>query len=213
MRLSFVLLLLFTTCASAQEEEISESFASPGGKYIISFKGAYRGEGAYYLKTNSGDVEILRRAVYYGPQLQWITSTIAELKFGCGSPCWENYYFDASEQRLSSVFPMVLAVNPQSKLVAAIEKKGIAIRHMLTGDMVAMQEMDTGVWAGLLIFCEPKFQFIDDQEFRYAYKCGKLAFGPYNPGNGVKRIVLKQKHGHNKALKSDLGNAARSPAP
>lgn len=212
VRLLFALLLL-STCACARDPEISELFTSPGGKYVIGFKGAYRGQGAYYLQTESGDLQILKREVYYGPQLQWVAPSIAELKFGCGSPCWENYYYDASERKLSPLFPMALAINPQSKLVAAIEEHGVAVRHMLSGTLVAMQEMDTGVWAGLLTFCEPEFQFKGDEEFQYAYACGELTFGPYGPGNGVQTILLKQKHGHNNALKSDLRDASRPLAP
>lgn len=197
VRHSLALLLFVSTYVSAGDPDISESFISPGGKYIIGFKGAYRGQGAYYLQTESGDLQIIKREVYYGPQLRWVTPTIAEVKFGCGSPCWENYYFDAYERRLSPLFPMALAINPQSKLVAAVEEKGVTVRHMLTGALVAMQEMDTGVWAGLLTFCDPEFQFKGDDEFQYAYACGELTFGPYGPGNGVQTIFLKQKQRHN----------------
>lgn len=192
--LSMVVLMMAASCACAQDDA-NESFVSPDKHYRIVFKGAYRGEGAYFIETGNGELEILRRKVYYGPQFKWVTNKIAELTFGCGSPCWDNYYYDASEHKLSPAYSMALAISPGANLVAVIEEKGLAIREIFTGTMVAMQEMDTAVWAGLLTFCDPEFKFVGDREFRYSYTCGKLEFGPYAPGNGVQRILLKKKPG------------------
>lgn len=192
--LNFLLLfaIMFSTHVRAQDELISETFISPDKKFSISFKGPYRGEGAFFLKTKTGNVEILKRQVYYGPQVKWITENLAELRFGCGSPCWRTYYYDASLRKLSPQFDMVLAVNPREKLVAAIGEQGVAVSDMFSGTVLAVQKMDPAIWPGMLTFCDPEFRFVGNKEFRYSYKCGDSSFGPYAPGNGSQRIPINR---------------------
>jgi len=181
----FALLLFASFPSHAWDDErvIDETFVSPNGMYAIRFEGSYRGEGAYFLKTESGESEILRRYVHYGPQLTWISDEIAELTFGCGSPCWEGYYYDAAERQLSPEYSMPLAASASGRLVVSIEDDGLAVREMISGRTLATHEMDTGAWAGLLVFCDPHFHFQSYREFRYSYSCGDATFGPYAPGN------------------------------
>jgi hypothetical protein len=78
------------------------------------------------------------------PQVFWITSTLAQVRFDCGEGCSWSYFFDAIRRRLSEPRRSVLAVDPRRLLVAMTEDRSLVVRQVFSGREVARVERE---WA------------------------------------------------------------------
>ena len=84
------------------------------------------------------------------PEVIWLTSTLAQVRFDCGLPCSWNYFFEATRRRLSEPRRSVLAVDPRRLLMAVVEGRALVVRQVFSAREVARVERDwaPGAWLG-----------------------------------------------------------------
>jgi len=87
------------------------------------------------------------------PQVFWLTSTLAQIRFDCGQECSWSYFYDAIRRRLSEPRQLVLAVDTKRLLVAMVEERALVVRQVFSGRPVARIERDwaPGFWVGAAI--------------------------------------------------------------
>ncbi len=92
-------------------------------------------------------------ATFPKPQVIWLTSTLAQVRFDCGQPCSWSYVFEATRQRLSAPWQSVLAVDPRRLLMAIAEGRALVVRQVFSGRQVARIERDwtPDAWLGDVI--------------------------------------------------------------
>ena len=78
------------------------------------------------------------------PEVTWITPTLAEVRFGCGSGCSASYFLDARRKRLSAPRADVMALDHQRQLLAAAEGRALVVRQVFSGREYLRLERD---WA------------------------------------------------------------------
>jgi hypothetical protein len=123
---------------SADDEEPPEAitlqFASPDKKCQLAYEGLPdHGDGILYDVTNGKKVEVLKEYFRLGPDVRWISNSIAEIFFSEGSPAYHSYYYDCAALRISRSYFQSIAFNPQERLVATLENKAIVF-YRLFGD-------------------------------------------------------------------------------
>ncbi len=89
-------------------------------------------------------------AIFPEPEVIWVTSTLAQVRFDCGHPCSWSYFFEATRRRLSDPRRSVLAVDPRRLLMALAEARALVVRQIFSGREVARIERDwaPGAWPG-----------------------------------------------------------------
>jgi hypothetical protein len=92
------------------------------------------------------------------PEVFWLTSTLAQVSFGCGHPCSWSYFFEATRGRVSEPWQSVLAADPRRLLIALPEERALVARQMFSGREVARIERDWAPdsWLGDVIM-DPRF--------------------------------------------------------
>ncbi len=87
------------------------------------------------------------------PEVIWLTSTLAQIRFDCGHPCSWSYFFEARRQRLSEPRRSVLGVDPRRLLMALAEDRALVVRQVFSGREVARVERDWApvTWLGDVI--------------------------------------------------------------
>jgi hypothetical protein len=78
------------------------------------------------------------------PDVVWLTSTLAQVRFDCGAPCSWSYFYEATRRRLSEPRRSVLAVDPRRLLMAVAEERALVVRQVFSARQVARIERD---WA------------------------------------------------------------------
>jgi len=78
------------------------------------------------------------------PAVTWLSSTLAEARFGCGGACTVSYFFDARRRRVSPPHWRVLAVDVRRQRLVAGEERRLAVRQIFSGRLVLSLERD---WA------------------------------------------------------------------
>src|SRR5437867_769853 len=61
------------------------------------------------------------------PEVIWLTSTLAEVRFDCGPPCSWSYFFEATRRRLSEPRASVLAADPRRLLIVTLEAPALVV--------------------------------------------------------------------------------------
>jgi len=104
-----------------------QKFASKDNSCQILYQGAPdHGDGIFYDISSGKRKEILKEYVRVGPMINWIDNSLAELFFSEGSPAYHSEYYDCKSHRLSPSYSMVIAVEPKSKLIAAMDIEGVS---------------------------------------------------------------------------------------
>jgi hypothetical protein len=78
------------------------------------------------------------------PEVVWVSSTFAEVRFRCGPSCSLSYFFDARRRRVSPSRSDVLALDGRRLLVAMGEAEALVVRQIFSGREVARIERE---WA------------------------------------------------------------------
>jgi hypothetical protein len=76
------------------------------------------------------------------PDVFWLTSTLAEVRFGCGHACSWSYFYEATRGRVSEPRPSVLAADPRRLLMAQAEARALVVRQIFSNREVARIERD-----------------------------------------------------------------------
>ncbi len=89
-------------------------------------------------------------ATFPEPEVIWLTSTLAQVRFECGRPCSWSYFFEATRRRLSEPRRSVLVADPRRLLMAVAEERALVVRQVFSGREVARIERDwaPGAWPG-----------------------------------------------------------------
>ncbi len=84
------------------------------------------------------------------PEVIWLTSTLAQVRFDCGHPCSWSYFFEARRHRLSAPRRSVLAADPARLLMATVEGRALVVRQLFSGREVARIEREwaPAAWLG-----------------------------------------------------------------
>lgn len=84
------------------------------------------------------------------PEVIWLTSTLAQVRFECGLACSWSYFYEATRRRLSEPRRSVLAADSRRLLVAVAEGRALVVRQVFSGREVARVERDwaPGAWLG-----------------------------------------------------------------
>lgn len=78
------------------------------------------------------------------PQVVWHTATFAEIRCDCGHACTWSYFFEAKRRSLSEPRRGVLDVDFRRLLMAQVDGRALAIRHVFSAREVVRIERD---WA------------------------------------------------------------------
>jgi len=84
------------------------------------------------------------------PEVIWLTSTLAQVRFDCSHACAWSYFFEARRHRLSAPRRSVLAVDSTRLLMAAVEGRALVVRQLFSGREVARIEREwaPAAWLG-----------------------------------------------------------------
>ena len=78
------------------------------------------------------------------PDVLWHTATFAETRIGCGGSCTWSYFFEAKRRSLSEPRRDVLDVDHRRLLMAQVDGRALAIRHIFSARDVLRIDRD---WA------------------------------------------------------------------
>ena len=89
-------------------------------------------------------------ATFPKPEVFWLTSTLAQVRFDCGHPCSWSYFFEARRHRLSAPRRSVLAADPARLLMATVEGRALVVRQLFSAREVARIEREwaPAAWLG-----------------------------------------------------------------
>ena len=84
------------------------------------------------------------------PEVIWLTSTLAQVRFDCSHACSWSYFFEAKRHRLSAPRRSVLAVDSTRLLMATVEGRVLVVRQLFSGREVARIEREwaPAAWLG-----------------------------------------------------------------
>lgn len=101
-------------------------FASPDGSCRILYKGhSDHGHGSFFDVSGGNKRQILKEYFRVGPDVRWISDSMAELFFSEGFPAYHSYYYDCLIRRTSPPYFQSVAFEPKGKLVATLEEGAI----------------------------------------------------------------------------------------
>jgi hypothetical protein len=126
----------------------------PSVGIVSSCRGASRCQVGHYYGNPSSDVAWFTlppgMVALPEPQVFWLTSTLAQVRFDCGQGCSWSYFYDAIRRRLSEPRRVVLAVDSKRLLMAMVEERMLVVRQVFSGREVARieREWTPGVWLG-----------------------------------------------------------------
>ena len=85
------------------------------------------------------------------PAVLWHAATFAEARIGCGRPCTWSYFFEAKRRSLSAPRRDVLDLDHRRLLMAQVDGRALAIRHIFSARDVVRIDRD---WAPGLALAE-----------------------------------------------------------
>ncbi len=172
MKHYMVIGLLLGLCSyPAYGKNHKQEFVSPDKSCRILYEGAPdHGDGTFYDISDGKKRIILKEYVRIGPQINWPGNSLAELFFSEGSPAYHSEYYDCKERRISPSYFLSIAIEPKSKLIAALNEEEIVF-YKLPSDKEFYRAKAPGV--GLLRYfeCESDAEFEDANILHITMKC------------------------------------------
>ena len=165
-----VLLALYSYPTFAQT--FKEEFVSPDKSCRILYEGASdHGNGVFYDISDGKKKIILKEYVRIGPQINWMSNSIAEIFFSEGSPAYHSEYYDCKEHRTSPSYSLSIAFEPKTKIIAVLEDEKIMFYRLFNNNKAFYRANAPGV--GLLSYfnCESDTKFEEPSLLHIKMKC------------------------------------------
>jgi hypothetical protein len=109
-----------------QNKHYTDEFASPDLSCRLLYHGySNHGEGTFFDVSHGKKESVLKTYLRLGPDVNWITNSIAEVFVSEGSPAYHSYYYDCVSHRTSPSYFLVITFDPKDKLVATLDTDGI----------------------------------------------------------------------------------------
>lgn len=183
--ISFVLLFLSKITFPDSEETLNIIIRSPDKSCTLRYKGRQEGQASYYRVENNTEKEIYKGNFRYGPIVNWISNSFAELRIPSGSPNYNSYFYDCLGKKLSPNYSLPLSADPVQKIVATMDMEEIIFWDLYKETVLYRKPVPNLEPMTFLIFCKPDAHFKQDGTFILKYHC---------PKNPAKVISVKKKY-------------------
>lgn len=169
---SILLSFLFMLCSCAAfGAGYKQDFVSPDKRCHILYQGASdHGNGTFYDVSDGKKKLILKEYVRVGPDINWMTDSIAEIFFSEGSPAYHSEYYDCKQHRISPSYSMSIAFEPKQNLIAVLDDEEISF-YKLFGEKEFYRAKTPGVGLTSYFDCESEAKFDDGNMLHITMKC------------------------------------------
>jgi len=172
MKTYLFIIAIFISFSAVANEKIRDEFVSPDGGCKLRYIGASgHGEGAFYDIARSTKKEIYKGYLRYGPSINWISNTVAEIYVREGSHSYHSYYYGCKNGHISPPYYLPIAVNIKSSLVATLENEKIAFYTLFASRPFFTVEVPEVNLVDYLNSCESEAVFWGERQLNIEMRC------------------------------------------
>jgi hypothetical protein len=114
-------------------EKTTEEFSSPDKSCHLQYMGNEDSdEGKIFAVTNGKNKLVAKDYFRGGPDVEWISNSMASITVHEGVPAYHTYYYDCREHRVSPAYFMPLAFEPKTNTVATIEQESVVFYRLFS---------------------------------------------------------------------------------
>jgi hypothetical protein len=131
------------------------------------------GEGTFFDLTNNKS-EVHTGYFRYGPIVNWLSNSLAEIKIPTGSPNYHSNYYNCKTRQTSPPYSMPIAVNVNSGVVATIEQGAINFFHLNNQVPFYTHTMSELGLAEYFIYCNSEAYFESTSSLVVTLSCKNI---------------------------------------
>lgn len=114
-------------------EKTTEEFVSPDKSCNLQYIGNEDSdEGKIFAVTKGKNKLVAEDYFRGGPDVEWISNSMASITVHVGVPAYHTYYYDCREHRVSPAYFMPVAFEPKTNTVATIEQESIVFYRLFS---------------------------------------------------------------------------------